>query len=154
MQSGRGDPCGRPCCPATNISHRKKELLGTPQTPRKGLPPLTYPWLRGISYPSLIVKDHNRVVFVSGPPWRLHRSEAQAPPHIVYFRAFAARSHLRPCNPVGATLAVALAARLPILPVEYFKIKEIFGDTPIPAQGATAPYVSLVTRYILSLFHC
>ena len=49
MQSGRGDPCGRPCCPSMNISLVKflkiKDILGTPQTPRKGLPPLTNPWL-------------------------------------------------------------------------------------------------------------
>ncbi len=71
----------------------------------------------GIPYPSFIVKVHHRVVFVLWPPNHLHRSEAQVPPHSVCFRAYATRSHLRQCNPVGAPLAVALAARLPIFPI-------------------------------------
>ncbi len=59
----------------------------------------------------------HRVVFVLWPPSHQYRAGAKASPHIVCFRAYTARYTLRQCNPVGATLAVALAAQLPIFPI-------------------------------------
>ena len=120
----------------------------------------------------------HRVVFVLWPPCHRCRTVVKAPPHSVCFRAYAARYTLRQCNPVGAPLAVALAARLPIFPIGkikkifwghpnprargirplripgctvrwLFKIKRDFGDTPIPAQGTSPPYVSLITQIYL-----
>ncbi len=38
-----------------------KEILGIPQTPRKGRCPLRISGYAGISYSSFIVKDHNRL---------------------------------------------------------------------------------------------
>ncbi len=71
----------------------------------------------------------------------LHRSEAQAPPHIVCFKVYRTFTHEamqsgrgdpcgRPCFP-ATTIALGI----------WFKII-IFGDTPNPAQGSAAPYES------------
>ncbi len=62
MQSGRGDPCGRPCFPATNIALGilfKIIIFGGHPKPRaRGIRPLRIPGYAGISYPSFIVKVH------------------------------------------------------------------------------------------------
>ncbi len=50
--------------------------------------------------------------------------------------------HIEAMQTGRATLAVALGAKLPVFSIR--KIKRYYGDTPNPAQGASAPYESLV----------
>ncbi len=64
LQSGRGDPCGRPCFPSANIAlgiwFKIIFFWGHPKPRARGIRPLRIPDYAGISYPSFIVKDHKQ----------------------------------------------------------------------------------------------
>ena len=93
---------GPPCHPIFPIGKIKKDILGTPLSPRKGHPPLTYPHV----YRAM---DVYTKIFWGHP----------------YPRA-------RGYRPL----------RIPMGTVQWMFLQRYFGDTPNPAQRATALYVT------------